>query len=110
MSEPEIADRTPRENPVDETPHKKARGGEAAVDRTKSAAAIKGGREAEALEEEADDTGIGDDKVAIGGRRRPTTARTDAEATNVDDDEATNGRCCRPTADVNDNEVESGGR
>ena len=96
MSEPEIADRTLRENPVDETPHKKARGGEAAVDRTKSAAAIKGGREAEALEEETDDAGIDDDEVASGGRRRPTTPTTIADVANVNDDEAMSGGCRRP--------------
>ena len=42
-SEPEIAGSTPREDPTDRTPRKKARSGEAAVDRTKAVAAIKGG-------------------------------------------------------------------
>ena len=72
-------------------PHKKARGGEAAVSRTKAAATIKGGHEADALEEEADDAGIDDNEVASGGRRRPTTPTTTAEAANVDDNEATSG-------------------
>jgi len=97
VSEPENADGTPRENLADETPHKKARGGEVAVDRTKPAAAIKGGREAEALEEEAEDAGIDNDEVASGGRRRPTTPTTIADAANVDDDEATSGGRRRPT-------------
>jgi hypothetical protein len=90
-SEPEIAGSTPREDPTDRTPRKKARSGEAAVDRTKAVAAIKGGREAETLKEEADDAGVNDDEVASGGCRRPTMATTVADAANVDDDEATNG-------------------
>ena len=53
-------------------PRKTARGREADVGRTKAAATIKGRREAEALEEAADDAGIDDDEVASGGRRRPT--------------------------------------
>ena len=65
MSEPEIADRTPRENPVDETPHKKARGGEAAVDRTKSAAAPT---------TIADVANVNDDEAMSGGCRRPAKA------------------------------------
>ncbi len=97
VSEPEIAGGTPRENPVDETPRKKVRGGEAAVDRTKAAATIKGGREAEALEEEVDNTGIDDDEVASGGRRRPTTPTTIAAAADVHNDEATSGRRHHPT-------------
>ncbi len=51
MSEPEIAGGTPREEPADGTPHKKARSGEAAVDRTEAAGAIKGIREAEAIDD-----------------------------------------------------------
>ena len=70
-------------------PRKTARGGEAA-------ATIKGGREAEALEEDADDAGINDDKVVSGGRRRRTTPMTIAEAADVDDDEATSGGRSRP--------------
>ena len=50
MSEPEIAGGTPREEPADGTPRKKARSGEAAVDRTEAAGAIKGVREAEAID------------------------------------------------------------
>jgi hypothetical protein len=96
VSKPEIAGGTPRENPVDETPCKKARGREAAIDRTKAAATIKGGREAEALEEEADDAGIDDDEVASGGRRRPTIPTTIANVANVDDNEATSGGRCHP--------------
>ena len=57
-----------------------------------------------------DEAEVDNNAVTSGGRRHPTTAWTDAEATSIDDDEATNGRCCRPTADVNDNEVKSGGR
>jgi len=60
-------------------------------------AAIKGGREAEALEEEVDDACINVDEVASGGRRRPTTPTTIANAANVDDDEATSGGHRRPT-------------
>ncbi len=67
MSEPEIAGGTPREDPADGTPRKKARSGEAAVDRTEAARAIKGIREAEAI----DDVDV--DKGTSGGRRRPTT-------------------------------------
>ncbi len=67
-----------------------------AVGRTKAATTIKGEREAEALEEEADDAGIKDDEVASGGRRGPTTPTTIAEAANVDDDEATSGGRRRP--------------
>ena len=52
VSEPEIAGSTPREDPADGTPRKKARSGEAAVDRTKAVPAIKGGREAETLKED----------------------------------------------------------
>ena len=99
---------TPREDPADGTPRKKGRSGEAAVDRTKAVAAIKGGREAKTLEEEADDTSIDDDEVASGGRRRPTM--TVADAANVDDNKATNGGRRRPTADVNDNKATSGRR
>ena len=62
VSEPEIAGSTPREDPADGTHRKKARSGEAAVDRTKAVAAIKGEREAETLEEEADDAGVDDDE------------------------------------------------
>ena len=114
MSEPEITGGTPREEPADGTPHKKARSGEAAVDRTKAVAAIRGGREAETLEEEAEDAGVDDDEVASGGRRRPTTATTIADAANVDDDEATNsGRRCPTTvtdeAGVDNDEDASGG-
>ena len=52
-----------------------ARGGGrlAAGDRTTAVAAIKGGREAKTLEEEADDAGVNDNEVANGGghdRRR----------------------------------------
>jgi len=65
---------TPRENPADRTPCKKANSGEAAVDHTKAVAAIKGGREAETLEEGADDAGVDDGEIASGGRRRPTMA------------------------------------
>ena len=39
----------------------------AAGDRTTAVAAIKGGREAKTLEEEADDAGVNDDEVASGG-------------------------------------------
>ena len=67
VSEPEIAGSTPREDPADGTPRKKARSGEAAVDCTKAVAAIKGGREAETLKEEADDAGVDDDEVMSGG-------------------------------------------
>ena len=77
-------------------PHKKARGGEAAVRRIKAAATIKGGREAEALEEEADDAGIDDNEVASGRRCCPTTPTTIADAANVDYDEATSGGRHRP--------------
>ena len=66
-------------------PRKKARSGEAAVDHTKAVTVIKGGREAETLEEEVDDAGVDDDEVASGGRRRPTM--TVADAAN-DDNEA----------------------
>jgi len=45
VSEPEIAGGTPREDPADGTPRKKARSGEAAVDRTEAAGVIKGVRE-----------------------------------------------------------------
>ena len=92
-----IAGGTPREDPADGTPRKKARSGEAAVNRTKAVAAIKGGREAESLKEEADDAGIDDDKVTSGGRRRPTTATTVAAVANVNDDKATNGGRHCPT-------------
>ena len=71
---------TPREDPTDGIPRKKARSGVAAVNRTKAVAAIKGGREAETLKEEVDDAGVDDDEVASGGRRRPTMATTDADA------------------------------
>ena len=67
MSEPEIVGGNPREEPADGPPCKKARSGEAAVDRTEAAGAIKGVREAEA---------IGDVDVDEGTsirRRRPTT-------------------------------------
>ena len=77
-------------------PCKEARGREAAVGHTKAAVTIKGGCGAAALEEEADDTGIGDDKVAIGGRRRPTTPATTAEVANVDNNEAMSGGRHRP--------------
>jgi hypothetical protein len=61
-------------------------------------AAIKGGgREAEVLEEEADDAGIEDDEFASSGRRRPTTPTIIANAANVNDDEATSGGRRRPT-------------
>ena len=59
---------TPREVPTDGTPRKKRR-----LDRTKAVAAIKGGREAKTLREEADDASVDDDKVAS-GRRLPTMA------------------------------------
>ena len=48
-----------------------ARGGEVAVGHTKAAVTIKGGRDPEALEEKADDAGIGDDEVSSCRRRRP---------------------------------------
>ena len=67
MSEPEIAGGTPREDPADGTPHKKARSGEVAVDRTEAAGAIKGVREAEAI----DDVDVDEGKSIR--RRRPTT-------------------------------------
>jgi len=63
---------------ADELPCKKARGGGATfvfrLDRTKADAAAKGGREAEAHEEEADDSDAADDDNASVGRRRPTKA------------------------------------
>ena len=80
VSKPEIAGSTLREDPADGTPRKKARSGEKAVDRTKAVAAIKGGREAKTLKEEADDAGVDDDEVASGGRHRPTMATTVADA------------------------------
>ena len=55
--------RSPRTAP----PHKKARSGEAAVDRTEAARAIKGIREAEAIDNDDVDEG-----TSI-RRRRPTT-------------------------------------
>ena len=116
ISKLEIVGGTPREDPANGTPRKKARSGEAAVDRTKAVAAIKGGREAKTLEdEEADDAGVDDDEVTSGGPHRPTTATTIADAANVDDNKATNGGHCCPTtvtnvAGVNDDEVASGGR
>ena len=61
-------------------PPTKARGGEADVGRTKAAATSKGGCEAEALKEEADDAGIYDDEVASGGRRRPPQEARGGEA------------------------------
>ena len=74
---------------------------EVAVGCMKMAVTIKGGREAEALEEEADDAGINDDEFASGGRGRPTTPKTTAEAANIDDDtKAMNiGRCHPPQED-----------
>ena len=60
-------------------------------------AAIKGGREAEALKEEAEDAGIDDNEVASSGRRRPTTPTIIADAADFDDDEATSGGRRRPT-------------
>ena len=51
----------------------------------KAATTIKGKREAEALEEEADDAGIDDDEVVSGGRHPSTTPTTIAD---VNDDEA----------------------
>jgi hypothetical protein len=96
VSEPEIAGGTPRD------PCKKARSGEAAVDHTAAATAIKGGHEVGALEEEGGD--VDDDEVASGGRRHPTTlgpAANAADADDVDavsgDDEAASGGRCRPT-------------
>ena len=72
-------------------PLKKARCGEVADGCTKTAVTIKGGREAEVLEEEGDDAGIVDDEVASGGRCRPTTPTTTSDAANVDNKEAMNG-------------------
>ncbi len=102
VSKPEIAGGTPREEPADGTPRKKTRSGEAAVDCTAAATAIKGGHEVGALEEEGGD--INDDEVTSGGRCRPTTlgpAANAADANNVDaasgDDEAASGGCRRPT-------------
>jgi len=60
-------------------------------------AAIKGGREAEALEEKADDAGIDNNEVANGGRRRPTTPTTIADAADFDNDEAMSGGHRHPT-------------
>ena len=74
----------------------KARGGEVAVGCTKASATIKSRRDADALEEEADDAGIDDDEVVSGGRHCPTTPTTTAEAANVNDDEATSGGRRRP--------------
>jgi hypothetical protein len=70
---------------------KKARGGETAVGRTTAAATIKGGCEAEALEQEVEDAGIDDDDFARGRCCHPTTPTTIAEAADVDDAEATSG-------------------
>ena len=67
MSEPKIAGGTLREEPADGTPRKKGRSGEAAVDRTEAAGAIKGIREAEAI----DDVDV--DEATSVGCRRPTT-------------------------------------
>ena len=67
MSEPEITGGTPREDPTDGTPRKKARSGKVAVDRTEAAGAIKGVREAEAIDN--DDV---DESTSV-GCRRPTT-------------------------------------
>jgi len=67
VSEPEIAGGTPREEPADGPPRKKARSGEAAVDRTEAAGALKSVREAEAI----DDVDV-NEGTSI-GRRRPTT-------------------------------------
>ncbi len=105
------AARRRREDPADGTPCKKARSGEAAVDRTKAVAAIKIGHKAETLEEEADNTGVDDNKIASGGRRRPTTATTVADAANAANNKATNGGRRRPktvtdVAGINDNEVD----
>jgi hypothetical protein len=66
VSEPEIAGGTPREEPADGPPRKKARSGEAAVDRTEAAGALKSVREAEAI----DDVDV-NEGMSI-GRRRPT--------------------------------------
>jgi len=73
----------------------------------KAVVAIKGGREAKTLEEEANE-------VASGGHRRPTTATTVPDAANVDDNEVKNGgRRCPTTvtgvAGVNDDKVASCG-
>ena len=89
-SEPKIAGGTPREEPADCTPRKKARSGEAAVDRTEAAGAIKGVREAEAI----DDVDV--DEATSVGRRRPTTLVPITQA-DVDDNKATNGGRRRPT-------------
>jgi hypothetical protein len=82
-----IAGGTPREDPADGTPRKKARSGEAAAKCMKAVAAIRGGREAETIEEEAEDASINDDEVASGGRHHPNTATTIANAANVNDKE-----------------------
>jgi hypothetical protein len=108
VSEPEIAGGTPREEPADGTPRKKARSGEAAVDRTEAAGALKGVREAEAI----DDVDVNEGTSV--GRRRPTTPVPITQA-DVDDDEAMNSRRCHPmtitdAASVDDDEVTSGGR
>ena len=104
VGEPEVAGGTPREDPADGTPRKKARSGEAA-------GALKGGRMAESFEEgdddadddindddgddindddDDDDDDVNDDEGASVGRRRPTTPVFITQA-DVDDDEATNG-------------------
>jgi hypothetical protein len=82
-----IAGGTPREDPADGTPRKKARSGEAAAKCMKAVAAIRGGREAETIEEEAEDASINDDEVASGGRHHPNTATTIANVANVNDKE-----------------------
>ena len=89
-------------------PRKKARCEEVDVGCTKMAVTIKGGREAEALEEEADDAGIVDDEVKSGGHHRPTTPTTNSEAANVDDDEAMNSRRRRPPQEDEGQEVAVG--
>ena len=75
---------------------------------TAAAGAIKGVREAEAI----DDVDV--DEATSVGRRRPTTLVPITQA-DVDDDKATNGGRRRPTtvtdaAGVDDDEVTSGGR
>jgi hypothetical protein len=53
----------------------------------KAVAAIRGGREAETIEEEAEDASINDDEVASGGRHHPNRATTITNAANVNDKE-----------------------
>ena len=132
MSEPEIAGGTPREEPADGTPRKKARSGKAAVDRTEAAGAIKGVREAEAIDNDDVDesTSVGCRRpttpvpITQAGRRRRCHERqalpspTVADATGVDDDEVTSGGPHRPTtattvadaANVDDDKATTGGR